>query len=203
MSQESEQGRTDTLTIQDLTLRLEEAQQMLSAIRCGEVDALMVKTGDTDQVFTLTGADHTYRLLVESMNEGALTLGADGTIFYCNTRFAEMVQTPLEQIVGSTLHRFVVPEDQALLTALLDRGIRAGSKGEVLLRTSGDSSLQALVSINKVEVSDAATIFIAVLTDVTELRRVQHHLQDANDLLETRVRERTEELQRRTAATPA
>lgn len=194
MSQEREKEVSDTLIIQDLTLRLEEAQQMLSAIRNGEVDALVVKLGDVDRVFTLAGADHTYRLLVESMDEGALTLGEDGTIFYCNSRFAEMVQVPLEQIVGTALQRFVVTEDQGLLAALLERGMRMGGKGEVQLSTMDGTPLQVHVSISQVTISDTETMCIAIFTDVTELRQVQHHLQEANETLERRVRERTEEL---------
>ena len=49
-------------------------------------------------MFTLEGADHAYRMLIESMNEGALTLTADGMILYANQCFARMVQRPLEQV---------------------------------------------------------------------------------------------------------
>jgi len=54
--------------------------------RCGpsaaEVDALVVETGEGDQVFTLKGADQTYRLMVEEMQKGAATLSDDGS---CST----------------------------------------------------------------------------------------------------------------------
>ena len=77
--------------LNELRARLAMAEETLEAIRNGDVDALLVKTPEGDQVFSLKGAERPYRLLVEAMNEGALTALKDGTILYCNLRFAEMV----------------------------------------------------------------------------------------------------------------
>ncbi|HVR64639.1 MAG TPA: PAS domain-containing protein, partial [Polyangia bacterium] len=64
------------------------AEQTLDAIRAGTVDALVIAGPEGEQIFTLKGADHRYRQLVETMNEGAVTVSADGVIAYCNLRFA-------------------------------------------------------------------------------------------------------------------
>jgi len=69
-------------TIEELNARLEEAEDILNAIRGGEVDALVVSGPHGDQIYTLKGAEHPYRVMVEAMNEGAVTLTGDGTIFY-------------------------------------------------------------------------------------------------------------------------
>ena len=58
--------------------RLAEAEAVLAAIRRGEIDAVVVESPDHTRVFTLEGADHPYRILVECMNEGAATLTPDG-----------------------------------------------------------------------------------------------------------------------------
>ena len=68
--------------IESLRLSLEAAEDTLRAIGNGEVDAFVVAGLERDQLFTLNGADQPYRILVETMNEGAATLGADGTIQY-------------------------------------------------------------------------------------------------------------------------
>ena len=81
--------------LQELTSRMMEAEETLRAIRGGEVDSLVVSTAEGDRVFTLTGADHPYRVMVETMNEGAVTLTTDGTILFCNRRFAEIVKGSL------------------------------------------------------------------------------------------------------------
>ena len=67
---------------------LQEAEETLDAIRSGEVDALVVAGPEGERVFTLRGAEHPYRVMVESMNEGAISLALDGTILYCNGAFA-------------------------------------------------------------------------------------------------------------------
>ena len=49
----------------------------------------------------LKSAEQPYRLLVEKMQEGAVTLLRDGTILYCNARFAELAGMPLEEVIGA------------------------------------------------------------------------------------------------------
>src|SRR6185295_2499916 len=71
-----------------LRARLAEAEETLRAIRTGEVDAVVVAGKQGPQVFSLQGAEHEYRVLIESMNEGALTLTMDKMILYANLCFA-------------------------------------------------------------------------------------------------------------------
>src|SRR4051812_24429680 len=83
--------------MEEMQSRLSEAEDTLNAIRSGAVDALIVHTPRGERLFTLKGADQTYRALVETMSEGAVTL-KNGIISYCNNHFAEMVRTPMEKI---------------------------------------------------------------------------------------------------------
>jgi PAS domain-containing protein len=72
----------------DLLARIAELEETLRAIRMGEVDAVLVSSPNGDQVFTLQGAEHPYRLMVETIDEGAATLADDGTVLYANRSFA-------------------------------------------------------------------------------------------------------------------
>src|SRR5512146_2673926 len=74
----------------ELRNRLEETEETLRAIRQYMVDAFVVTRENGEQVVTLNDADFPYRTMVESMNEGAVTLIPDGTIFYSNPRFGTM-----------------------------------------------------------------------------------------------------------------
>ena len=87
-------------TVLDLRARLAHAESLLSALRSGEVDALVVQTPLGEEIFTLEGSDHPYRTLVESMPEGAASLSADGVVLYANERLAEMLGVPLSHLVG-------------------------------------------------------------------------------------------------------
>src|SRR5262245_28426542 len=81
--------------ISNLRSRLDELEETLQAIRSGGIDALIVSGAEGDQVFTLQGAEHPYRVLVESMNEGAATLTPTGDLLYANRRFADMLGVAL------------------------------------------------------------------------------------------------------------
>src|SRR5207302_4415048 len=83
----------------ELRRRLEEAEETLRAIRSGEVDALVVEGAEGERVYTLQGADHPYRTLIEAMQQGAVSLSGDGMVLYCNRCFANMVKTPHEKVI--------------------------------------------------------------------------------------------------------
>ena len=95
-----------------LRARLAEAEDMLRAIRQGEIDALIVEGAGGNQVYTLHSADEPYRTLVEQMQEGAVVLTDRGDILYANSRFAALVGAPHESVVGSGIDRFVNASDR-------------------------------------------------------------------------------------------
>ena len=108
-----------TVELEDLRTRLREAEETLSAIRNGEVDSLVVSGPNGDQVFSLKGAEQPYRVFVEQMLEGAVTIATDGTILYCNRRFAEMVHSRLEKVIGSQIKSFIRAADQPEMEQIL------------------------------------------------------------------------------------
>src|SRR5215212_7172316 len=108
----SGQKKRPVVELEELRARLVEAEETLAAIRNGEVDSLVVTSPQGDQVFSLKGAEQPYRVFVEQMLEGAVTLTSEGTILYCNRRFAEMVHSRLEKVIGAQLQSFVRPADQ-------------------------------------------------------------------------------------------
>src|ERR1700753_2510211 len=95
---------------EELRIQLEEANDNIQAIRLGQVDALVLQGEDGHQLYTLKTADKTYRVFIEKMNEGAVTLSKDGLILYSNSRFATMLNLPLEKVLGSPFHDFIAIE---------------------------------------------------------------------------------------------
>src|SRR5262245_18719775 len=119
--------------LRTLQQRLRDAEDTLDAIRSGHVDAVVVQGPHGDQVFTLKGADHRYRQLVETMNEGALLVDRGGMILYGNARFAQLVGAPLEQMVGWPLERYVAEGSRPVIGALLEARGAGASKAELEL----------------------------------------------------------------------
>ena len=71
-----------------------EAEETLRAIRQGEVDALLIDGPGGPQTFTLRGADRAYEVLVEGMNEGALTVSPAGLLNTARLLFSSMMSPP-------------------------------------------------------------------------------------------------------------
>ncbi len=118
--------------IKELEERLFEAEQINRAIRNGEVDALVMREGGEEHVYTLKGADHGYRMLVESINEGALILAPDDSIYYCNRCMGEMLGLPINKIIGSTLVSYVDGSKHEELIELIRESRQCGkSRGRV------------------------------------------------------------------------
>ena len=161
----------------ELRARLLEANETLHAIQSGGVDALVVAGRHGPRVYTLEGAEHTYRVLIESMSEGALTLTAGAMILYANQRFARMLKRPLERIMGTPFQRLVSAEDQAALRALLKRPGASGSRLQVSLQVSDGSRMPAQVSIRPLSQNGSGRARLGmVVTDMTETVRSQEML---------------------------
>ena len=155
-----------------LLARLAVAEETLRAIRSGEVDTVMVEGKAGSQIFSLEGAEHGYRLLIESMNEGALTLTTDKTILYANQCFAKMVGCPLEQVIGGSFKEFLAPEDRQPLRALLKRAGTGGSKVQLMLHTADGSQLPVLISVRPLAREGSKIVTVGmVVTDMAEARR--------------------------------
>ena len=165
-----------------LRLRLQESEETLRAIGNGEVDAFVVSGPDGDHIFTLKGADEPYRMLVEAMSEGAADLASDGTILYCNTRLASMLQMPLERLIGAQLGSFVAPEDRpALLSQLVNRTPDADTKEMALVRADG-KTLDVLFSCGSIDPQGGSRIGV-VFTDIRDLKKAQADLRKERTLL--------------------
>jgi len=171
--------------LQDVTSRMMAAEESLRAILTGEVDSLVVKTAQGDRVFTLSGADLPYRIMVETMNEGAVTMAADGTILFCNQRFADIVKGSMETVLGSSIHQYISSADFPVFEALLERGLKENGKMELALHTGGGGCVPVLLSISCLQHTDISGAACMVVTDLTDQKLNENIL--AEDKLTTQI----------------
>ncbi|QGM46068.1 PAS domain S-box protein [Methylocystis heyeri] len=153
----------------DLRRRLAEAEETLRAIRSGEIDAIVVEGEANPAVYTLKGAADPYRLLVEQMAEGALTVSSKGVILYCNAAFARMIGRPRERLVGSVVSDLIVPRlDRPQLTEFLESTARGR---EIELQADSGETIHAYVSSAFLTI-DNELLHCLVVTNLThqELR---------------------------------
>jgi PAS domain S-box-containing protein len=157
--------------LREVSARMTEAEETLRAILSGEVDGLVVATAQGDRVFTLSGADLPYRIMVETMSEGAVTLAPDGTILFCNQRFADIVRWPLEQVVGSSIYRYFASDHVQLLQRLFARGLKDNSKIELALGAGEEKVTPVMLSVSPLEIVDMPGTVCMVVTDLTDQKR--------------------------------
>lgn len=160
----------------NLLARLAELEETLRAIQMGEVDAVVVKGGQGDQVFTLQGAEHPYRLLVETIDEGAATLSNEGTVLYSNTGFANMFGARLERFIGAPLQNFVGPEEREGLEKLIRKAKSGRARGELRLTTvdGRPRTIRLTLTPNRQLGPEAVC---AVATELTEIMETNEALQ--------------------------
>jgi PAS domain S-box-containing protein len=152
--------------LERLRRRLVEAEDALRAIRTGEIDAIVVQGPRGPVVYSLKSADTPYRLLVEQMHEGALTVSAAGVIMYANAAFESMVGVPVEQLRGRDLADFIADPSDRDLSRLF------GAGREIRICASGRETRNVYISSAPLSI-DESEMHCVIVTDLTrqELRR--------------------------------
>jgi len=170
------------LSRRELVARLSEAEETLRAIRSGEADAIVVNAPGGEKVFTLQGADHTYRVFVERMNEGAAVLSSDHTVLHCNGRFARFLGAGLQSVIGSSMLDLVWPDDHPKLDALLRRAAQRNCRGEIRLQSRKGAPLSVHLSLNPLRLDSTRAVCL-IASDLSEMKRAEQELRASSEQL--------------------
>lgn len=158
-----------------LRSQLEETEETLRAIRQYMVDAFVITRENGVQVVTLSEGDFPYRLIVESMNEGVVTLIPDGTIFYCNPRFSQIVQVKSEELVGSSFSDLLPGDQRGHFHALLHEAGHDGLRSEFCLQRSEEECVPVQLSFYQLEADNVQGLAI-IATDITERTQAEEKI---------------------------
>jgi PAS domain S-box-containing protein len=167
--------KVPALTRRELLARLSEAEETLRAVRSGEVDAIVVNGLGGENVFTLQGADHTYRAFVERMNEGAAVLSSDHVVLHCNGRFARFLGRRLQSVIGSSMLDLVLPDDHPKLRALLQRAAQKNCRGEIRLQSRRGVPMFVHLSLNPLRLNSTRAVCL-IASDLSEMKRAEELL---------------------------
>jgi PAS domain S-box-containing protein len=168
--------------------RLRESEETLEAIRSGDVDAVVVSGDHGQQIYTLTNADRPYRLLIEQMREGAVTLSGAGILLYCNDSFASLVGKPAERMLGAHLREFVVESDRELIQTVFEND--RGGVAECNLRGS-DGDVPVTLSFSPMPDAIEGRIVCGIVTDLREQQRRSRELSEVSGQLDQQIEQRT------------
>src|SRR5215213_6969598 len=182
----------DANEIQDLQCRLDEAEDTLRAIRQGEVDALVIHGPKGEMIYTLTSADYPYRLMIDEMNEGAVSVSPDSYILYSNRNFASILGLNESNASGVPFGDFIVPHLRDQFLQDVERAHEQAIKREYTLSPGDGRKIPVILSFAKLQ-PQTNSISI-VVTDLTAQKGLEEKLRQAKNGLEEQVAERTKEL---------
>ncbi|HEY4423421.1 MAG TPA: ATP-binding protein [Pyrinomonadaceae bacterium] len=176
----------------ELQRRLDESEDTLRAIRQGEVDALVIDGPTGEVIYTLTSADYPYRLMIDEMNEGAVSVSPDSYILYSNRNFASILGLTENKASGVPFGDFIVPELREQFLEDIERACEQSFRREYTLSPGGGREVPVLLSFAKLQ-PQTNSISI-VVTDLTAQKALEEKLRHAKNTLEDQVAERTKEL---------
>jgi PAS domain S-box-containing protein len=159
-----------------------ESEEIVLAIRRGKIDALVTSGADGEEVLTLQGAEHPYRVLVESISDGVATLDRAGVILYANNRFAAIFRASPGDFVGTPLQSHVSPANRDILQALMGKGLSNSTQGEIALDASDGRPRVVRLALTPVKSSDPPTLCM-VATELTELVEANEALRSNEEAL--------------------
>jgi len=188
---------------QDLKNRLQESEETIEAIRNGAVDALVISAPEGEQIYTLKGAEHPYRVFFETMNEGGVVISKEGLILACNESFERMVGVEHEKRCGISIYEFIPAEEHVNISRLItgicetktDEACNQNLRVESVLRATGGYRVPVQLALSAVHEIDEAHVCV-VITDLTDQKRAEDILRKSHDELEIKVKQRTAQLEK-------
>ncbi len=159
-----------------------EAEEIVLAIRRGGIDALVMQGTNGEKVVTLQGTEHPYRVLVESINDGAATLDADGRVLYANSRFAQILNIPVGKLTGSSLQNNLSAGQSDKLKKLIRQALHRSSTVELTFGATGGRPKLVRFTLRPLKDSDVHKVGV-VATELTELVEANEALKSNEESL--------------------
>ncbi|MBA2583023.1 MAG: PAS domain-containing sensor histidine kinase [Bacteroidetes bacterium] len=175
-------AETENLNIENKNLK-QQLHEVLESVESENIDALVVADKKKLRILREETADEIYRLLIEKMNEGAVTLNEDGLIIYCNFCFASMLNLPLEKVIGNFFHDFIDKFSKTNFNDLLKQAQKNIVKQELFLNTAKGKLTPVQISVNILPVEDVFTLSV-IVTDLTLINKKQEEIKTQKKLLE-------------------
>jgi PAS domain S-box-containing protein len=164
---------TTSAKIKKLQEKIVEMEQTLSSIRSGKVDALVIDNNNNiPSIHTLKGADEPYRILIENISEGALTVTEEGIIIHCNKLFCDLIKFSDNELMDTPLANYLPMDQRPLLGDLLNQAKKNVTKSEFNLIASDNTIVTVLLSCQLLKFGKINSISV-VVTDITEIKAVQ------------------------------
>ncbi len=128
--------------------------------------------------------------ILETLNEGVIIEDDCARYIFVNERLTEMTGITREEALGRGPEHFYQGEDLAALRQRRDQSLRQGSnRVEFYVPHKDGTRVPVVVSSRVLEDLEGREFRIVTLTDISEQKRIEQQLREANEQLEQRQRE--------------
>ncbi len=107
---------------------------------------------------------------VAAMAEGAVTLARNGNILYCNERFAEIVQRPAKELLGSPIEACIAPGYLSAFVGVFGQSLREPVVAEIEIQSSAGEQVPVQLAMSPFSSEDLQAIAM-VVTDLRHQKR--------------------------------
>lgn len=132
--------------------------------------------------------------LFETLNEGVLVSDDCHRILYINSCLSEMIDNPPSEVVGRGASYFYSADEYNTILAHEATDRDGQNRFEFVLPRRDGSRVPVIVSSRRLEDPDGREFAIITFTDISDQKRAEAALRDANRLLEERQQEIEEDL---------
>jgi PAS domain S-box-containing protein len=133
--------------------------------------------------------------ILETLNQGVVINDACARIIFANEIFQRMIKMPAEKLVGRVVTDLYPPEDVPALKEHIEvRKAEGQGQYEFYVPQPDGGKMPVLVTSRQIEDADGAFYAVITATDITEQKRAENALREANLQLEQRHREIEEDL---------
>ena len=133
----------------------------------------------------LRASEERFRKILETSGEGIVTRDTEGYITFTNERFARMLGYTAAELIGKHVREIITPDHVPLQRASEERRqqTRAPETLEIRFTRKNGSIMEAVLSVNPTfDEQDNYTGALAMITDVTERRRLEQQLRQSQKM---------------------
>jgi PAS domain S-box-containing protein len=133
--------------------------------------------------------------VLETLNQGVMICDVHRRVVVANRLFLKMIGLPPEEVLGRTVTDLYPLEDVPQLQKQIERREREGQNlFEFFVPQPGGGKLPVIITSRQIEDPQGNIFAVITTTDISEQKRAENALRDANVQLEQRHREIEEDL---------
>jgi PAS domain S-box-containing protein len=206
-AEETIRGNVDQSPEDLLAMSLEETRHALHELRVHQIELEMQNDALRRMQVELVASQARYFDLYNLTPVGYVTLGGNGLINDANLTAAILLGMTRSTLVGQRLARFINEEDQDVYYQsqkhLLETAMSQACELRMVKKDGTEFFAGLLGAVDQDHSANSAQpgefVSRILISDISDRKRAENALQEAHDLLEQRVEERTAQLQEMTS----